>query len=91
MHVFENFKDFQHHEGGMDRGGNVREKSRQLIVMLTNEGWLQNERMVDSEKRTASAQKTTGTGSNMLKSDAEFASVPNVNDSVGPPPKIPKV
>lgn len=61
--VIQTLKDFQYLEEGKDQGLNVREKAKQLVILLKDEERLRNERARALKAKERFAQTTSGFGS----------------------------
>lgn len=61
--AIQTLKDFQHLEEGKDQGLNVREKAKQLVVLLKDDERLRNERARALKAKERFAQSASGFGS----------------------------
>lgn len=61
--AIQTLKDFQYLEEGKDQGLNVREKAKQLVVLLKDDERLRNERARALKAKERFAQSASGFGS----------------------------
>ncbi|XP_014255484.1 epsin-2 isoform X3 [Cimex lectularius] len=74
--AIQTLRDFQHTDEGKDQGVNVREKAKQLVILLRDEERLKNERARALKAKERLAQTASGFGSDMTL-DATSPSSPS--------------
>ncbi|XP_035261033.1 epsin-2-like [Anguilla anguilla] len=80
--AIQTLKDFQHIDrDGKDQGINVREKSKQLVVLLKDDERLKGERSQALKTKERMAQVATGLGSSNQISFGRGSSQPNLSTS----------
>ncbi|XP_039542134.1 epsin-2 isoform X2 [Pimephales promelas] len=80
--AIQTLKDFQYIDrDGKDQGINVREKSKQLVVLLKDDDRLKGERSQALKTKERMAQVTTSVGSNNQISFGRGSSQPNLSTS----------
>lgn len=72
IYAIETLRDFQYFEDGKDPGLNVREKAKQLVILLKDEERLRNERARALKAKERFAQAASAFGSDITSVSKYF-------------------
>lgn len=81
IYAIRTLRDFQHFEDGKDPGLNVREKAKQLVLLLMDDEKLRNERIRAFKAKERFAQSATAFGSDTTSGKETWSSCSTSNNT----------